>query len=327
MDLSILIVNWNSARYLDTCLLSVYREVKDIAFEVLVVDNASYDGSAELVKKKFPQVTFIQSDKNLGFVRANNLLFRHAQGRNILLLNPDTEVVGDAILKMLGYLESLPKAGAIGCRLLNADGSTQTSSIQAFPTLLNQLLDAEVLRRRFPGSPLWKLRPLFEDAGTPVQVDAISGACLMIKRAVFEAVGFMSDDYLMYSDDVDLSYKVHAAGYWVYHASECRVIHYGGRSTASLEQGLTDVWMRNATYQFFVKFYGRWYATLYKTVMACAALVRLLLIASMRAVAASASRRERLSRSSAKWTRTLQWALGMKGWAERGGERIGLAAK
>ena len=326
MDLSILIVNWNAVHYLKPCLASVYREVKGIEFEVLVVDNASYDGSAELVKTDFPRATFIQSDKNLGFIRGNNLLFRYAKGRNILLLNPDTEIIGDAVQKMLGYLESLPHVGAIGCRLVNADGSVQTNSIHTFPTILNQLLDTEVLRRRFPNSSLWNLKPLYEDTGAPVEVHSISGACYMIKRGIFEQVGLMSEEYLMYGDDIDLSFKIKKAGYKVYYTNQSRVMHYAGKSTVSWKQALADVWIRDSIHRFLVKSRGRWYGRCYKVTMAAVAVVRLALITFVRLLATSASRRESLSCSFTKWKRLLQWALGWKGWAKKAGEQIGFAA-
>jgi len=327
MDLSILIVNWNSAHYLKPCLASVYREVKGIEFEVIVVDNASYDGSAELIKADFPQATFIQSDKNLGFIRGNNLLFRHAKGRNLLLLNPDTEVVGNAIQRMIGHLESLPQAGAIGCRLVNADGSVQTNSIQKFPTILNQLLCADFLLRRFPNSSLWGLKPLYEDAGAPVEVDSISGACLMVKRNLFEQVGLLSDDYVMYADDLDLCAKVKRAGYKVYFTNQSRVVHHGKKSTVSLQRGLCEVWMKDSVHKFLCKFRGRWYGALYKLAMAAVAVARLILLTLMRPLARSASRRGRWDYSFTKWKRTLQWALGSKDWAQRASKQMGYAAK
>jgi GT2 family glycosyltransferase len=323
MDLSILIVNWNAAHYMKLCLASVYREVKGIEFEVIVIDNASYDGSAELLRAEFPQATFIQSDQNLGFIRGNNLLFKHARGRNILLLNPDTEIIGNALQRMLGYLESLPQAGVIGCRLVNADGSVQTNSIQTFPTILNQVLDADFLRRRFPNSSLWNLKPLYDDSGVPVEVDSVSGACFMIKRSIFERVGLMSEDYLMYGDDIDLCFKVKKAGYKVYYTNSSRVVHYGGKSTASWKQALADVWIRDSIHKFLVKFRGRCYGGFYKATMAAAAVVRLVLISLMRLLARSASRRESLSYSFTKWKRLLLWALGFKQWAKKAGEQIG----
>lgn len=327
MDLSILIVNWKSARYLAGCLASVYRQVKDVEFEVLVIDNASYDGSAELVNRDFPQATFIQSDSNLGFIRGNNLLFRQARGRNILLLNPDTEIVGDAVQAMVRHLDSLPQAGAIGCRLVDAGGATQTNSIQAFPTILNQLLDSDFLMRHFPNSALWKLGPLHQTPGAPVEVDSVSGACLMVKRSVFEQVGLLSDDYVMYSDDFDLCAKVKRAGSKVYFTSPSRVIHYGGRSAAALDRGLGEVWMKDSKHRFLAKFRGRRYAALYKLSMAGAALVRLALIGVLHLLAPSASRREQLNGSLVKWRRILQWAAGAKQWAERASERMGYAAR
>ena len=322
MDLSILIVNWNSAQYLRPCLASVYREVKGIEFEVLVVDNASYDGSAELIKADFPQATFIQSDKNLGFIGGNNFLSRHAKGRNILLLNPDTEIVGDAVQKMASHLESLPLAGVIGCCLVNADGSVQTNSMQKFPTILNQVLDADFLQRRFPNSSLWNLRPLYEDADAPVEIECVSGACLMVKRSLFQKVGLLSDDYVMYADDLDLCAKVKKAGYRVYFSNQSRVIHYGGRSTGFLQQGLREVWMRDSVHKFLVKFRGPWYAGCYRATMAVVAVLRLTLIVFMRLLSSNASRRESLRYSATKWKRLFQWAVGLKGWAKKPGSRL-----
>jgi GT2 family glycosyltransferase len=326
MDLSILIVNWNSARYLRDCLASICREIKGIEFEVLVVDNASYDGSAELVRTSFPQATFIQSDKNLGFTRGNNLLFGYARGRNILLLNPDTLIVDDAIQKMLGYLESLPQAGAIGCRLVDAEGALQTS-IQAFPTILNQLLDVESLQRRFPNCSIWKLKPLYEESAVPVQVDSLAGACFMIKRHVFEQVGLMSEDYVMYGDDIDLSYKVWKAGFKVFYTNQWRVIHYEGRSAESLKKGLPDLWKRAMIHKFLSTSRGRWYGAVYKTLLASTALVRLGLIAVMKLLVGDSRQKERLGFAFTKWKRLFQWAVGVKEWARCAGQQAGFGAK
>jgi GT2 family glycosyltransferase len=325
MDLSILIVNWNSAHYLKACLSSIYREVKGIEFEVLVVDNASYDGSAELVKNEFPRVTFIQSDKNLGFTRGNNLLFQHTCGRNILLLNPDTEIVGDSIQEMLGLLDRLPQAGAIGCRLVDAEGALQTT-IQAFPTIWNQLFDIGFLQHRFPNCSLWKLRPLYDESTEPVEVDSLSGACFMVKRHAFERVGLMSEDYVMYGDDIDLSYKIWKAGYKVFYTNQSRVIHHEGKSAESWKHGLPDVWKRASIYRFLSASHGRSYCACYKAAMAYAAFVRLALIVVMKPFAGDFSRKERLNLALTKWKRLFQWAVGMKGWAKRAGEDAGFAA-
>ena len=213
MDLSIVIVNWNSADYLRQCLRSIHETVKNLNYEVIVIDNASFDGSEAIIKQEFPSVRFIQSNKNLGFARANNEAFKASSGHSILFLNPDTEVLGDAIEILHGQLRRLPRAGAVGPTLLNSDMTMQTSCIQPFPTICNQALDMEVLRGRFPRLKLWGMQALYSDSDIPAVVEVISGACLMVRREVFENIGMFSTDYFMYTEDIDLCYKIRTAGY------------------------------------------------------------------------------------------------------------------
>ena len=141
MDLSIVIVNWNSVDFLCKCLTSVYANSKGTSFEVIVIDNASFDGCEEMIQNEFSLVRFIQSQKNLGFARANNLASEQATGKVLLFLNPDTEVIGPALQCMVDLLESAPDAGLVGPKLLNTDLSVQMSCIQSFPSILNLALD------------------------------------------------------------------------------------------------------------------------------------------------------------------------------------------
>ena len=129
-----------------------------------------------------------------------------------LFLNPDTELVGPAINVLFDHLRALPDAGAVGCKLLNSDGTVQTSCIQSIPTILNQVLDSEASRAKWPRSLLWGMAPLFSASENPEEVEAITGACVMLKREVFEEVGLFSEDYFMYAEDIDLSYKIRKAG-------------------------------------------------------------------------------------------------------------------
>ncbi len=158
MELSIIYVNWNSTGYLADSIASVYATTGGFPVEIVVVDNASPLDDVDTVRQRFPDVKVIKSLNNLGFAGANNLAFAYSSGENLLFLNPDTRVIGSAIGTMLEHLKSLPKAGVIGCRLLNADLSVQTSCIQTFPTILNQVLDADFLRNRWPECPLWGRR-------------------------------------------------------------------------------------------------------------------------------------------------------------------------
>src|SRR5664280_1246315 len=145
VDLSIIIVNWNSKSFLRQCLISLGARCKSPASEVIVVDGGSFDGCAEMLAQDFPWVIFIQSETNVGFARANNSAVSRARGRCLLFLNPDTEFLEDSISILMSRLEALPNAGAVGCQLLNSDGSLQTNCVQAFPTIWNQVLDSRFL--------------------------------------------------------------------------------------------------------------------------------------------------------------------------------------
>src|ERR1700728_3291963 len=173
MELSIIYVNWNSLDYLRESIASVYQHTRCGRFEIIVVDNASPEPGVGLLKDLFPGITIILSDTNLGFAGANNLGFRSSVGEYILFLNPDTRLIGSSIDVLLSRIKSLSDAGIVGCKLLNTDLSVQLSSIQTYPTILNQAVDAEYLRLRWPECPLWKIAPLFSKTVTLLKVEII----------------------------------------------------------------------------------------------------------------------------------------------------------
>ncbi len=296
MNLSIIIVNWKSKDYLRPCLTTVFAQTRDVEFEVIVIDSGSFDGCGEMLRERFPQVRFIQSEKNLGFAKANNLAARSARGDALLFLNPDTELPGPAIQTLLAALESLPDAGAVGATLLNTDGTVQTSCIQSFPTILNQVLDAEVLRRRFPHSRLWGMTALFATDGRPQPVAAVSGACVLVRRTAFEKVGGFSEEYFMYGEDLDLSHKLREAGLVNYLVPAAVVVHHGGSSTAQAPSDFSVVMTRESVWRFLRKTRGRIYAAGYRVAMGMAACARLVLL-----VGRPAAR---------KWRAILKWSLG-----------------
>lgn len=275
MELSIVFVNWNSTAYLRDCLRSIYEHTAGLEFEIIVVDNASPHGDADLLKQEFDAITLIKSPVNLGFPGANNVGFRRSRGRNVLFLNPDTKVTGPAIVEMCRRLRGLPDAGIIGCKLLNGDLTVQTSCIQPFPTILNQALDTEILRRRWPKHRLWGMSALYSADTAPVRVEVISGACLMIRREVFEQVGCFSEDYFMYAEDLDLCYKVARAGFANYYIGDVTVIHYGGKSSTPSKATVTK-WQ--SLLRYLVKHRGRFYAFAFRAVMSLVAALRLALL-------------------------------------------------
>ena len=282
MDLSIIVVNWNSVDYLKDCVASVEQNTTGITYEFVVVDNNSAAGETEKLKALPKTVKLIESNENLGFAKANNLGFRNSTGDYLLFLNPDTKLIGPSINKMLAAARTLPDAGVVGCKLLNSDLTVQLSSIQAVPNITNQVLDAEYLLLKWPRCSLWKTAPLFSNDANPVKVDMISGACMLIKRNVFESVGTFSEDYFMYAEDLDLNGKILDAGYCNYYIGQAEIIHHGGKSSSRQKVSQWTVVMKNrAMCRFFRKRRGRFYEWMYRAAMSCAATGRLLILTMM----------------------------------------------
>jgi GT2 family glycosyltransferase len=314
VDLSIIIVNWNSAAYTVDSIASVLETTHGIDYEILVIDNASTDDSRTRLARPFARTRLLFSPDNVGFARANNLAFRASTGRHLLFLNPDTRVMEGAIARMLRVLQSSADIGAVGARLLNGDLTLQTSCVQRFPTILNQVLDIDWLRRRFPTLGLWGMAPLYvTDSPAPVDVQVVSGACLMMKRAVFERIGWFSTDYFLYTEDVDLCFKVREAGLRVCHVGDAQVVHYGGGSSAKESDGFADVVMRESIRRFLGKTRSARYARRYRRAMTAAAMLRILVL---RAAGVLPRERARAGRALRKWHRILAWSRGRERWAE-----------
>lgn len=318
MDLSIIIVNWNSAKYLKECLNSIFHETKGIDFEVIVVDNASYDAAGEMIEREFPAVKFIQSHENSGFARANNLGFKNSSGRNVLFLNPDTRVIGPAIKVMLHDLESIPDAGAVGPKLLYSDHSTQLHSVQPYPTILNQALDIDFLKNRYPTWKMWGLRPLVQSEGSPEKVEVVPGACLMVKKEIFQQVGLFSDEYFMYAEDIDLCYKINQTGRKVYYIGGAEVVHHGGASSRNGQAGFfQDVLMHESVFKFMVKTRGKATALAYRATMGIAAVCRFVLLSVSLPWVVCNGRRQRAFQTFKKWKSILRWSVGLENWAHK----------
>jgi GT2 family glycosyltransferase len=273
MDLSIVIVNWQSIEFVRDCIKSIHKTAHALKYELIVVDNASEPDACRQLKSPAP-LRVVCADRNLGFARANNLGVEHSCSENVLFLNPDTTVVGNALPRMLSALCSSPEIGAVGCRLLNGDLTLQTSCVQPFPTLANQLLGIELVKRRCPTLPIWGMRALFlESTNTIVDVETVSGACIMVKRNVFEAVGGFSADYFLYGEELDLCHKIRQQRWRVCHVRDAQVIHFGGQSTPN-EGGISDAMMRDSVYLLLRKVRGKGYAEVYRVLLLISALTR-----------------------------------------------------
>ena len=312
-ELSIIIVNWNSAEHLRACLASIYSTGLDVDLEVLVIDNASCDGCGKMVQLHFPQVRFLQSDKNLGFAAANNLAFAFSAGSNLLFLNPDAEVVGPALRRMLDALGGMPDAGIAGPRLVAPDLSPQSNCMRCVPTVLNQLLDSSFSRGICPR--WWGLDVVKGESHEPVAAEVVPGTCLMVRRNVFLASGLFNPAYFMYAEDVDLCCQARKRGWKSYYVHDAVVIHHGGRSSrAQNDDAFPVVLMRESVWKFLRASRGRGYAALYGATTALAAACRVVACSALW-LAGSRHRRLPWRTAARKWSRVLRWSLGLERWA------------
>ncbi len=232
MDLSIIIVNWNTREMLRDCLQSVFDHLGTLEAEVWVVDNASLDGSAEMVATVFPQVRLIRNAENRGFAAANNQALTRAEGRHVLLLNSDTLVLGEVLSASVAYLDATPKLGAMGCRVLNRDRSLQITCSR-FPSLLNLGLQTLGLNR-LPGAFFDRYQMTRWDRQEAREVDVISGCYLMLRRDVLCHVGLLDESFFFYGEETDWCRRIKRAGYALMLAPVGDIIHFGGGSVRKM---------------------------------------------------------------------------------------------
>lgn len=252
MDLSIIIVNWNTRELLAQCLASLPGATAGLISEVIVVDNGSTDGSPALVAERFPSVRLLTNAENLGFVRANNQALPLARGRYVLLLNSDTVAPPESLTRMVQFMDEHPEVGAAGPKLLNPDGTFQ-GSYAYFPTLGSVALSAAGLARRLylPYDPSPAPRP--DEVSHPV--DWVPGACLLIRQATLATVGLLDEGFWMYSEDTDLCYRIHCAGWEVYYLPDVEIVHFGGASSRQCRPESVGRLYRSKL-RFFRKHYG-----------------------------------------------------------------------
>jgi len=318
IDISIIIVNWRSREFVRACLQSIAQTSGHNSYEVLVVDNDSGDGCGAMLEEQFPQARYIQSATNLGFARANNLAATKSRGRYILFLNPDTEVSAGAIETLAAALDAHPEAGMVGARLLNTDRTLQTTCVTAVPNILNQTLNLEWLRSTFPMWGIWGMRALYRAGKTPSVVEAISGACMMVRREVVEQVKGFSTDYFMYAEDMDLCAKVAKAGHAILYVPEAVIVHHGGASSSQREEShFSSIATREAIIRFFTLHRGRGYAWTWRAFMALVCTLRLAALALASPAALHPRGARFLRRGWSKWTSILAWCAGWTAFRQR----------
>ena len=260
VDISIVIVNWNTRELLKNCLESVVRTVHDLIYEVIVVDNASVDGSVDMFRERFPQVRIIANDKNRGFGAANNQAFQTMQGRYALLLNTDTVLTEDAVRDLFSFMESHPSAAMSCGQLLNRDDSKQ-NSIAAFPTLLTLLTNMSLLEYLFPG----KYPSKRYEHRQPIEVDSGVGACLMVRKQAMDVVGWFDERYFFFFEETDWAYRMRLAGWQIFHVPTARIYHLQGQSIGPDIRSRIEFY--RSRYQFFQKWHSLPYYSLIRLVI------------------------------------------------------------
>lgn len=255
MKLSIVIVSYNVKFYLEQCLRSLERAMKDIDAEVYVVDNHSRDGSVEFLRERFPWVHYISCSHNWGFARANNMAISQCQGEYVLLINPDT-FVGEQVLKeTVGFMDSHPDAGALGVRMLKSDGTDAMESRRGLPSPMVAFYKMSGLCAHYPKSRKFGHYYMgYLSWDEPAEIEVVSGAFCMLRRKALEHVGLLDEDFFMYGEDIDLSYRLLKGGFHNWYLPT-KILHYKGESTQKSSFRYVHVFY-DAMLIFFRKHYG-----------------------------------------------------------------------
>lgn len=257
LKLSIIIVSWNVRELLRKCLWSIYQDEQSSpdALETIVVDNASADGSGNMVRANFPQVKVLENRENVGFTAGNNQAIIRSQGRYVMLLNPDTEVLGDALTTLMDFMDAHPAVGIVAPKLLNSDGTAQ-SSRRRFPTLATAFLESTALQQSWPDNRV--LRAYYmqdQNEDEAHEVDWSVGACLMVRREVIEQVGLLDEGFFMYSEEMDWCYRIKQAGWRIVYLPAAEVMHHGGQSSKQVIAA-QHIHFQRSKIRFFRKHHG-----------------------------------------------------------------------
>lgn len=232
LEVTIIIVNWNTCGYLRGCLTSIYDQTRDIDFEVIVVDNASHDGSPDMVKQEFSRVILIENIENRGFASGNNQAMAIARGRYLLLLNPDTLVVEGAIQKSLTFADQNSSCAVVGICNESADGTLQRNCFR-FASVVNLLISALGLHEVFPRSRLWgRERLSWWDYQSTREVHCVAGCYMLVRHDAIRQIGAMNETYFMYGEEMDWCWRFRRSGWTVLYYPHAKIIHYGGAASS-----------------------------------------------------------------------------------------------
>lgn len=253
VDLSICIVTRQAKPLLRDCLRSIYDHTQT-PFEIIVVDNNSQDGTRELLQTEFPQVSVICNDHNAGFTRPSNQALAVSQGKFALLLNNDTIVLPEALDRLVAYMQAFPEVGICGPKVLNRDGTLQKQCRRSYATPWDLFCYFSGLDRLFPQSRLFgRYLMTYADPDATLEVDAISGSCMLIRRAVIDSIGLLDETFFAYQEDADYSFRAKQAGWKVVYYPAAQIVHYGGMGGSRRDPYQSIIEWHKSYYKYYRK--------------------------------------------------------------------------
>jgi GT2 family glycosyltransferase len=266
IDVSVIIVSWNVREFLRDCLTSIRETRNDTSVEIIVVDNSSEDGSPEMVRSEFREVRLIATGSNLGFGRANNLGLAGARGRYVFFLNPDTVLQDGVLGQMIAFLDQEPRFDVVGPRLVDPDGTVQRVSARNLPSVTLELFIALYLHRLpFIGLRIENRLISRYDMNKSQEVEAISGAAMLARRAIIQKAGGFDESFLHTAEDIDLCLRLRQMGARIFFLADSPVVHFGGRSTAGAS-ARAGTMSAISMFEYYRRWHGRGYAQLYRLI-------------------------------------------------------------
>jgi hypothetical protein len=316
MDLTIIIVNWNTRALLENCLHSIGQTKGNLKVQIIVVDNASIDGSKDMVAALFPEVYLISSGGNLGFAKANNLAIPYAEAPLILFLNPDTILKERSLAAMVDFLKAHPSVGALGCKIRDLNDRVQELPLQMRISPLKKLFDLLLVSEKTMGT-MRRIIP-YQDPNRSGYVSLLYGACLMVRKITLDQVGSFDERFFMYCEDVDLCHRIGAQGWKLYYLDAAEIIHLIGGATKETKAHFGILMMCDSIAKLMEKYHGNAGKMLYTVAVLISSPVRLCMIFLFKIAGYFSARAGKMVNESSidKHVTMVKWSLGLEKLAE-----------
>lgn len=317
VDVSISIVNTSNCAMLRDCLASVYAHQTRYSFEVQVVDNASTDGSAEMVRREFPQADLVVNERRLGYAANNNINLRKARGRYVMLLNEDTIVLSGCLDAALDFLEATPDYAGVACRMIDPDHTLQPGSTRRLPTIATEVFALSGLQHRYPDSPVFAGYMMAgADHSQPFPVELPLEAGMFVRHEIVKRVGYLHEGYFLFGEGPEWCYRIKQAGGRFMYLPQAEIIHFGGSSLSKLPRTVVEGERFRSNYLYFRRTHGPAYALVYRVAMVGLHALKLAVHGTRYA---AGQRSERASRSLALAVYCINWGIGRRLPTMRGG--------